>query len=140
MNIPQQPLSSDEMRVLKKEILKHFECQKSGNCCRCPGVVYANAHEISYMAKLLNKAEIEFRLDYVVRRNGWDVIADQSHRPGCFVTPENTCAVYEARPQACKTYPDWPSIWESQETLLNECKLCPGLKKAVAIFSDLKEN
>jgi len=115
---------------LKSEMLSAFVCQKSGNCCRCPGVVYATQPEISSMAKILDQSSIEFRQDYVVKRNGWDVIADTDHRPDCFLTITNTCSVYEGRPKACRTYPDWPEIWKSEERILKECQLCPGLKAA----------
>jgi Fe-S-cluster containining protein len=120
----------NDLAKLKADMLAHFKCQKSGNCCRCPGVVYASQSEISSMAKIVDKSELEFRNDYIVKRNGWDVIADTHHRPNCFLTTANECSVYEARPKACRTYPDWPDIWKAEERILKECELCPGLKAA----------
>ncbi len=130
--VPSGTINNDEHRLLKlkKDILSRFKCQKSGNCCKCPGVVYVTQPEISAMATILDQSSIEFRQDYVVKKNGWDVISDTQHRPNCFLASDNACSVYKARPMACQTYPDWPDIWISQETIEKECGICPGLKKA----------
>lgn len=133
MDLIQNPddLSMMDMDAIKAEMLANFECQKSGNCCKCPGVVYATQKEISKMAESLEITSYEFRQDYVVKKNGWDVIADEEHRPNCFLNEDNRCLVYPGRPEACRTYPDWPSIWESKEAVLKECQICPGLNKAL---------
>ena len=130
MDIVAKNDDEQSLLVLRREMLSRFQCQKSGNCCRCPGVVYATAQEISSMASLLDHSSIEFREKYVVKRKGWDVIADQEHRPNCFLKKDNTCEVYDGRPKACRTYPDWPEIWSSKARVEAECGVCPGLKKA----------
>ena len=122
--------SPESLRKLKEKMLSVFKCQQSGNCCRCPGVVYATQPEISSMASVLHTSIYDFREKYIVKRNGWDVIADVSHRPNCFLNNNNKCSIYEARPKACRTYPDWPEIWTSRAQILKECASCPGLKKA----------
>ncbi len=66
--------------------------------------------------------------EYVVKDWGWLMISTERHRPGCFLDEENKCQIYDARPYACKTYPDWPEIWGSIESLSKETKICPGLK------------
>lgn len=117
----------------KDTILQRFKCQQSGNCCKCPGVVYVTPADIQGMAKTLKMSEIEFRHEFVIKQNGWDVISTTTHRPNCFLDENNRCQVYEHRPTACRTYPDWDVIWESEATLEKECQLCPGLKAAVKI-------
>jgi uncharacterized protein len=120
------------MHLRKAEILSRFQCQKSGNCCKAGGYVYLTAIELEKMAALLNVSVADFRERYVVTQNGWDLIATPTHRPRCFLDAEDRCMVYPARPAACRSYPDWPELWRSEEALLSECETCPGLRKAVA--------
>ena len=115
----------------KETILEHFTCQTSGNCCKCPGVVYVTSTDIQGMATCLSLSEFDFRQRYVIKQNGWDVISTTTHRPNCFLDEQNRCQVYEHRPKACRTYPNWDIIWESEASLKKECELCPGLNSAV---------
>jgi uncharacterized protein len=119
----------------KSQILSHFKCQKSGNCCKCPGYVYVDDADISKMADIKGQSVESFTAAYVSRESGWKVVARPGFRPDCFLDEQNGCTVYEARPKACKTYPDWPEIWDSEESLLKELSICPGLKMAVKSIS-----
>lgn len=120
------------MHLRKSEILSRFQCQKSGNCCKAGGYVYLTGLELENMARVVGLSVPDFREKYVVTHNGWDLIATPTHRPRCFLDENDCCTVYEARPIACRSYPDWPELWTSEEMLLSECKTCPGLQKAVA--------
>lgn len=84
------------------------------------------------MAHTLGITAAEFRERYVIQYRGWDMIATPTYRTRCFLDENNRCQVYDARPAACRSYPDWPDIWTSEETLAEECKSCPGLRQAVA--------
>ena len=120
----------------KEEILSHFQCQGSGNCCKAEGVVYITPKEAVSMAQELGVDITTFYRDYTKRKNGWTVIADQTFRANCFLTDCNQCQVYDARPEACQTYPNWPEIWASDKTVMKEADLCPGLKKAINSVSN----
>ncbi len=120
----------------KAEILKNFKCQNTGHCCKRPGYVYVTDPEISKMAQELKMTVGTFRQQFVKRDNGWSVIATPDFRVGCFLDKKNCCEIYKARPKECKTYPDWPEIWESDETLLNEAKECKGLAAALVTLSE----
>jgi Fe-S-cluster containining protein len=118
----------------KEKILSYFTCQKTGNCCRADGVVYASQIELSKMANLFGIDINIFKKKYVKKKNGWSILADRTHRPNCFLTEDNSCKVYSARPEHCQTYPDWPEIWKSENTLQTETQLCPALKKAYTTY------
>ena len=47
--------------------------------------------------------------------------------------------MYQSRPKSCKTYPNWESIWESEDSLNNEIAQCPGLKLAVKKYQDINQ-
>jgi len=116
----------------KDKILANFKCQNSGNCCKAGGYVYVTADNIEKMAKILHTSPIDFRQTYTKKDNGWDIIASPNFNTNCLLDENNKCKVYEARPLACRTYPNWPSIWQSDQTLLEESKSCPGLKQAIS--------
>ena len=115
----------------KKEILNQFKCQKSGNCCKADGFVFVSKENITNMSRELNLSEFEFRQKYTRKHNGWEIVASPNFQQNCFLTCNKTCRVYKSRPSACQTYPNWPSIWKSDMTLLKEAETCPGLKKSI---------
>jgi hypothetical protein len=57
----------------------------------------------------------------------------------------NTCSVYEARPQHCRTFPYWPSVFEDAEGFERARETCPGIavevdpKTRAAAFVALEE-
>ena len=119
-----------QLKDRKDEILSHFKCQKTGNCCRVEGNVYASQTEINKMAESLNIDITTFMQRYVQKKNGWNTIANKNFRPNCFLNDNNECKIYTCRPNHCKTYPNWPEIWESNDTFMKETLTCPALKKA----------
>ncbi len=122
----------------KEKILDKFVCQKTGNCCRTSGYVYATEKEIDGMATLLEITNEKFKELYVRRENGWNVIASERHRTECFLNKKNECQVYAERPGHCRSYPNWPEIWEDETSLIKETCLCPALKKAYFEFKSDK--
>ena len=115
----------------KEQILSKFKCQNSGNCCKQPGYVYVNSENMQDMSAILNLPLSDFKAEYTQQLNSYDVIASTHFRPNCFLDCDNKCQVYKARPSACKSYPDWPSIWQSEANLEAEASVCPGLRKAI---------
>ena len=134
--LPMTGLGSTSLIEKRQAILAAFQCQQSGNCCKAAGVVYLDITEQQQMARVLGLSLMEFLQQYTKREQGWCVLADHRFRPTCMLNAKNGCSVYEARPKACRTYPDWDNIWESDEHLYAEMKVCPGLKKAVQHFID----
>lgn len=126
------------MHVQKDEILRQFRCTGSGNCCRASGYVRVTVPDMINMAKKLQISLDEFRATIVVRVNGWEMISTPTHRPLCFLDESNRCTVYNERPLACRTYPDWPEIWESDAALNDEVTRCPGLASAVRQVESLR--
>lgn len=118
----------------KEAILNLFNCQQSGNCCKASGYVYVTSEIIQKMASSLNISVELFLKQFVINIDGWQVIASPTFRTNCFLNSDQTCTVYNDRPLACKTYPNWPSIWDSEKSVINESNNCPGLKKAIELF------
>ncbi len=123
----------------RKKILSYFLCQQSGKCCKADGFVYVNSTHIKNMAAELDISENEFRQKFVTNENGYDLIASPSFNQKCFLDCNNQCQVYKSRPNPCKSYPDWDSIWESEAALNKEQLMCKGLQLAIAKFQKSKQ-
>ena len=121
----------------REEIIERFVCQKSGNCCKSSGYVYASHQEMTRMAKTLNISLHKFRKHFVTNINGWPLISSPEFRNECFLNNDSKCTIYHDRPLACKTYPNWDTIWENELSLQNEMEQCPGLKLAVNSLQQL---
>jgi len=115
----------------KAAILAGFRCHRTGHCCQAGGYVRVSNDDMDRMAHQLGILPSEFKQRYVVTIAGWSYVATPTHRPRCFLDDANRCQVYDVRPTACRTYPDWPSIWESDLSLAHEMTQCKGLREAV---------
>ena len=118
----------------RTQILEAFQCQGTGNCCIAPGYVYVNHNDIDNMASILNVSKKTFMDYFVITKNGYYLIASPTYRTYCFLSENNQCQVYQARPLACQTYPNWDVIWATDETLLKEAASCKGLSEAISSF------
>ena len=74
---------------------------------------------------------LSFYAAFVLRRHNQLVLSDNVFRPNCFLDDRNQCQIYNCRPQSCQTYPNWHTVWESDESVLREAELCVGLRQAI---------
>ncbi len=118
----------------KKTILKKFQCQNCGNCCKFKGYVYINQKEIHAIADYLELFISDFITKYTIKEDNRYLISSPKFQPNCFLDTNNICTIYPVRPKACKTYPDWDHIWQSNNSLLQESKICEGLKLAIKSY------
>ena len=106
-----------------------FECTGCGNCCKSRGeysTVYLMEADVDAMAAQLGMSAKTFLESHCEGDRGWTVLrssADQCR----FLSSDNTCEVYEARPMQCRTWPFWEEnlkkkTWESS---VKAC--CPGI-------------
>ena len=114
-----------------QKIKQLFSCQQCGNCCRRPGgFVYLNESETVNIAHYLKMLPSIFKQQYLSQDLGWLVLSSPKHNPICFLDQKGNCRIYAARPEQCRSYPNWPEIWTTPENILNETAICPGLKLA----------
>jgi len=128
--------NSFSLQKLRSEILSLFECQKTGHCCRFEGYVYVSEEEMASMAKSLGQPLAFFKAQYVIQDGPYFLISKPGYRKDCFLNCQNECQVYLARPQQCRTYPNWDNLWTSKASVLQEVQFCSGLKKAFVILSE----
>jgi Fe-S-cluster containining protein len=108
-----------------------FTCTGCGDCCTgAPGFVWVNRDEIDDLARKVKLSPAEFEERYV-RKVGIRKSLVEYDNGDCVFFDANSrkCAVYEARPRQCKTWPFWQSNMASEETWRDTCEACPGSGK-----------
>ncbi len=101
-----------------------------GRCCTGEsGNIFVTPDEIVNISKLLNLPLNQFYEQYL-HKIGYKYsikekkLAD-SYDCIFFDRATNGCAIYEARPSQCRTFPFWPYFKTNIDELLDEC---PGVK------------
>ena len=105
-----------------------FTCSGCGDCCTgAPGFVWVNREEIEDLARKVKLTPAEFEERYV-RKVGIRKSLVEYDNGDCVFFDANSrkCAVYEARPRQCKTWPFWQSNVASEESWKQTCEVCPG--------------
>lgn len=95
--------SLDERSVLlHKEVFAEIDCLECANCCKTTPAILTN-QDIKRIAKFLQIPPKIFRKKYVLE----DINGELSFSkvPCAFLEPDNTCTVYEVRPESCRDYP-----------------------------------
>ena len=116
-----------------------FECQGSGKCCTSRGsygYVFLTVSDQKRLALFFKMTVPAFLKRYCGDKDGTKYILDPrelgitGHPEGdCLYLENNRCAVYEARPEHCRTWPFWPENM-NPKTWRNEiAAYCPGVGK-----------
>ena len=111
----------------------HFECQRCSGCCRFDsGYVFLSHQDLDRLASNLSLTQDEFLEKYCVKVDmGGYFRISLIEKPNydCIFWRDGGCAVYDARPLQCRSYPFWEHQLESKEAWENVAKSCPGINK-----------
>ena len=85
-----------------------YECQRCTTCCRWPGDVKIEKHEIPRIAGYLGLSEEAFiegltRLDS--NRRGLSLIEKPNHE--CIMLDGDACRIHEVKPEQCAGFPNY---------------------------------
>ena len=86
---------------LHDEIAPQIDCQKCGNCCRVMRPILKEP-DIKRLADHLSVSNDELEDQYLVEDEDNDIIFNAQP---CPFLSGNSCSVYEARPNDCRSYP-----------------------------------
>ncbi len=110
-----------------------FECQRCSACCRHePGYVFLTKKDLEILAKSLDMDEKRFLEKYcrTIDLGGIKRISlIEKKNYDCVFWNEEGCAVYNARPVQCRTYPFWISYLEDENDWNELAESCPGVGK-----------
>jgi len=126
---------------LEGEVPFTFECQRSGRCCSGgAGAVWVEEGEVADLAASLGLEPEVFRGRFlrtlIDPRSGEPRLSlrerapagGESGGPCALLEGRNECAVYEARPQHCRTFPFWQEILADPEVFASARRTCPGIR------------
>ena len=120
-----------------------FDCTSCGKCCQTQGTVWMSPNDVSAAAALLRLSKETFITSYAshtVQQHDdtynddnhyhnnnnytWVRLANHPQNDHCvFLTPDNQCQIYNARPTQCSTYPFWTDILASKSTWNDQVRL-----------------
>ena len=113
----------------QKEFAKR-DCLQCANCCKTTSPIFRQP-DIRRMAKALRMKESQLVAQYLNRDEDDDYVLQSSP---CFnLLPDNTCAVYEDRPLACREYPhtDRKNMYQIMDLTAQNTLICPAVASIV---------
>jgi Fe-S-cluster containining protein len=92
--------------MINPDILKAFKCTGCGDCCRWSGSVLLTDVDITTLAAHLGHSEQEF-IDRHTRLapNRIQLALLDNVDGSCAFLESDRCAVYQARPEQCRSFP-----------------------------------
>ena len=111
----------------------HFECQRCSGCCRFdPGYVFLSHADLDRLSSKLSLTQDEFLEKYCVKVDiggTFRISLIEKENFDCIFWRDGGCAVYDARPLQCRSFPFWVPYLESKEDWDNLASSCPGVNK-----------
>ncbi|MFN3568301.1 MAG: YkgJ family cysteine cluster protein [Caldimicrobium sp.] len=109
--------------------MKHFVCQRCGECCKGESTVSLSDGEIQNIAQYLRISVDDFLKNFIVFKgssrkemkinNGYCIFFDQEKR---------LCKIHPVKPKKCKEWPFPPIIFKDKENFQIIQNFCQGLK------------
>jgi Fe-S-cluster containining protein len=125
-------------QILAAEVQRHVDCTTCANCCRC-SVVSIDKREIERIASHLKMTPEEVARLYTVPDPEAPALRRlASSTDGCIFLDGNLCAIYEARPKACRDFPHVAvgthSLGGRPPSLARWAALCPIIFNALESY------
>lgn len=84
-----------------------FRCRQCGACCRWPGPVRLQSHEIEVLARFLKLSAAEFTAHYTRLLPDRTGLCLTETTPGaCVFLSANLCRVHAVKPRQCRDFPE----------------------------------
>lgn len=124
-----------QVKSVHTEVFDKTDCLDCGNCCKSAPPLVTKT-DIKRISKHLNISSREFKRAYVLE----DFDGSQSFDsvPCKFLGEDNACAIYEVRPQACRSYPHTDDGDFIKRIHLHEinAKICPAVEEILVKMED----
>ena len=111
-----------------------FACRRCGACCLISGRVALSEDDISALACACEMNQRVF-LDMFTCTDEIGLTLKERDDGSC-VFYENGCAVYDARPKQCRTWPFWHSNLRREKSWQEAADLCAGIGSGILYSQD----
>lgn len=113
-----------------EKIFEELDCLKCANCCKTTSPIFKET-DIKRISKKMGMKFNEFVATYLKIDEDQDYVLQSS--PCTFLNDDNTCFIYDYRPQACRDYPHTNRKKMSQilDLTYKNTLICPAVAKIV---------
>ena len=108
-----------------QDAFQKIDCLSCANCCRTTPAIITKS-DISRISKHLKTSPKQFLRQYVIEDINGDMMLNGV--PCRFLNDDNSCKIYEVRPDACRKYPHTDEKEYVNRTALNVANtiVCPA--------------
>ncbi|MBM4291526.1 MAG: YkgJ family cysteine cluster protein [Deltaproteobacteria bacterium] len=104
-----------------------FTCTGCGACCTGAGRVWVSLEDIARLAAALGLDLPTFAEEHLERAAGRWALKERAETGDCGFLRDRRCAVYEARPRQCRTFPWWPTTLQDAAAWGEAGRGCEGV-------------
>ena len=125
------PKDLDErIHALHDEVFARIDCLECANCCKTTSPIFRDI-DIERLASHLGIRPAELVARYLHLDSEGDYVLNTAPCP--FLGADNYCAVYAARPRACRDYPhtDRKNMVQLLSLTLRNTLVCPAVEQIV---------
>lgn len=124
----------DAFHAAHKQVFAEINCLACANCCKTTSPIFYQK-DIDRAAKALRIKPGDFIKTYLHMDEEGDFVLNEA--PCAFLNSDNTCAIYESRPTACREYPhtNRKSMYQILDLTYRNTLVCPAV---LSIVEELK--
>ena len=118
----------DQFHDLHDEVFEQIDCLKCANCCKTTSPIFRDV-DVTRISKKFKMDTRDFENQYLRRDEDGDLVLKSS--PCTFLNEDNTCFIYDVRPQACREYPhtDRKRMHQILDLTLKNTLICPAVSR-----------
>ncbi len=111
-------------------VFEEIDCLECANCCKTTGPLFTN-QDISRISRKFKMKEEEFISEYLHLDEDNDYVLQST--PCRFLNEDNTCFIYDFRPNACREYPhtDRKNMYQIMNLTRKNASICPAVGRIV---------
>lgn len=120
----------DVFHEAHNEAFQEIDCLSCANCCKTTSPIFRDI-DVSRIAKKFKISTGDFEKQYLNKDEDGDWVLKSA--PCTFLNADNTCFIYDVRPQACKEYPhtDRKRMVQVLDLTKKNLEICPAVAKTV---------
>lgn len=135
-SLPKGRSTDKVVSELHEQVFKKADCLKCANCCKTTPALVTRP-DAKRIAKHLSIPPKTFIRNYLLEDIGGELMI--ARVPCTFLNEDNTCQIYEVRPQACREYPHTNQSGFSRRSKMNANNtiVCPAVFEIVNRLSKI---
>jgi Fe-S-cluster containining protein len=118
----------DKFQDAHEKAFEKIDCMDCGNCCKTTSPIFRDI-DVKRIAKKFKCSTKEFENNYLQRDEDDDLVLKTA--PCTFLDEDNSCSIYDMRPQACREYPhtNRKKVVQVMELTEKNMLICPAVSR-----------